>query len=150
MAETKKQTGKSNGSSNTSSRAKAAETRAKNKAEREKHKEEILRKSRIHDEIWSVVFIAIGVFLAISLQTEATGIVGSLIKSFLMGIFGIVAYILPYYLIIYGILLFAKQTAHIGTRSAICLITIFLMAAVIIAISIRADQKLKAEYALKK
>ncbi len=137
MAETKKKTtGKTSGAKNTSttakasSKSKAAETRAKNKAEREKHKEEILRKSRIHDEIWAVVLIALGVFLAVSIQTSATGIFGAVLKSFLMGMFGIIAYVLPYYLILYGILLFAKQASHIGTRSVICLILIFLMVAV--------------------
>ena len=138
MAETKKKTtGKSTGAKNTSaatksnSKSKAAETRAKNKAEREKHKEEILRKSRIHDEIWAVVFIALGVFLVVSIQTSATGIFGAGLKAFLMGMFGVLAYILPYYLILYGILLFAKQASHIGTRSVICLILIFLMVVVI-------------------
>ncbi|MBQ2867578.1 MAG: DNA translocase FtsK, partial [Firmicutes bacterium] len=107
------------------------ETRAKNKAEREKHKEEILRKSRIHDEIWAVVLIALGVFLAVSIQTTATGIFGAALKAFLMGSFGLIAYILPYYLIVYGLLLFAKQAAHIGARSVICLILIFLMIVVV-------------------
>ena len=143
MADTKKKaTGKTAGSTNTASstktsakdskpKSKAAETRAKNKAEREKHKEEILRKSRIHDEIWAVVLIALGVFLAVSIQTTATGIFGAALKSFLMGSFGLIAYILPYYLIVYGLLLFAKQAAHIGTRSAVCLILIFLMIVVV-------------------
>ncbi|MBO5666982.1 MAG: DNA translocase FtsK [Firmicutes bacterium] len=144
MADTKKKTtGKTTGSKNTTTssakttaktskpKSKAAETRAKNKAEREKHKEEILRKSRIHDEIWAVVLIALGVFLAVSIQTAATGIFGAALKSFLMGSFGLVAHMLPYYLILYGILLFAKQAAHIGTRSAVCLILIFLMIVVI-------------------
>ena len=143
MAETKKKTtGKSTSSQNTTSSAKstantakpkskAAETRAKNKAEREKHKEEILRKSRIHDEIWAVVMIALGVFLAVSIQTTATGIFGAALKSVLMGSFGLIAHILPYYLILYGLLLFAKQASHIGARSAICLILIFLMIVVV-------------------
>ena len=144
MADTKKKTtGKTTGSKNTTAsltktttstskpKSKAAETRAKNKAEREKHKEEILRKSRIHDEIWAVVLIALGVFLAVSIQTTATGIFGAVLKSVLMGSFGLIAYILPYYLIVYGLLLFAKQAAHIGARSAICLILIFLMIVVI-------------------
>ena len=142
MAETKKKTG-TTGSKNTKkstpqskaaetrAKNKAAETRAKNKAEREKHKEEILRKSRIHDEIWAVILIALGTFLAISIQTSATGVFGAALKNFLMGNFGIVAHILPYYLIIYGILLFAKQASHIGARSVICLVLIFLMIVVI-------------------
>ncbi len=124
MSEPKKKTARSAGTS-------SAASKAKKKAASARQKEEILRQSRLHDEIWSMIFIACGVFLAIAVQTSAAGIIGAAIKSFLMGMFGIVAYILPYYLIVYGILLFARQAAHIGLRSGICLALIFLMASVI-------------------
>lgn len=83
--------------------------------------------SRLKDEIWAIIIIAIGAFLVVSLQTNASGQFGKAISSLLMGSFGIVAYILPYYLIIYGLLLFAKRTAHISGRSISFLILIFLM-----------------------
>ncbi|WP_227016668.1 FtsK/SpoIIIE family DNA translocase [Sinanaerobacter chloroacetimidivorans] len=82
---------------------------------------------RLEDEIWAIVIIALGIFLVVSLQTEAAGKFGVAISILLKGSFGMVAYILPYYLILYGILLFTKRTAHISGRSIAFLFLIFLM-----------------------
>ncbi|GAB1475315.1 DNA translocase FtsK [Bacillota bacterium] len=86
---------------------------------------------RLKDEIWAVIIIAAGVFLAISLQTEATGELGRIISNILRGLFAAVAFALPYYLILYGLLLIIKRVAHMGLRAVICLTLIFLMAAVL-------------------
>ncbi len=137
MAEQKKTTGRSSGSSNKStarsgsrsagsSRAKSSRG-AKNKEELEK----LAAKKRLRDEIWSIVLIALGAFLVVSLQTEAAGQFGHAIQLMLKGCFGFVAYILPYYLILYGILLFTKHMTHIGTRSAVCLLLVFLMVTIV-------------------
>ncbi|MEL7655955.1 MAG: DNA translocase FtsK 4TM domain-containing protein, partial [Bacillota bacterium] len=83
--------------------------------------------SRLKDEIWAIIILAIGAFLVISLQTEAAGQLGIIIKMVLTGCFGIIALVLPYYLILYGLLLFAKRTAHISGRSVFFLFLIFLM-----------------------
>lgn len=87
--------------------------------------------SRLKDEIWAIVILAIGIFLVVSLQTEATGQFGHIISKLLLGSFGIIAHALPYYLILYGLLLFAKRTAHISGRSIIFLFLIFLMVTLI-------------------
>lgn len=83
--------------------------------------------SRLKDEIWAIVILALGTFLVISLQTEAAGQFGIFISRLLKGCFGMAAYVLPYYLILYGLLLFAKRTAHISGRSIAFLFLIFLM-----------------------
>jgi len=83
--------------------------------------------NRLKDEISSIIILAIGAFLVVSLQTEAAGQFGVAISILLKGCFGMAAYILPYYLIIYGLLLFAKRTAHISGRSVLFLLLIFLM-----------------------
>ncbi len=83
--------------------------------------------SRLKDEIWAIVILALGTFLVVSLQTEAAGQFGHIIQKFLKGSFGLIAYVLPYYLILYGLLLFAKRTAHISGRSLVFLFLIFLM-----------------------
>ncbi len=77
------------------------------------------------------MILAVGVFLVVSLQTEAAGELGHVISRFLKGSFGFIAYILPYYLILYGLLLFAKRTAHISGRSIVFLFLIFLMVTLI-------------------
>lgn len=122
MGETKKKPGRPPGSKN------------KNKVSEEEQlrlQEELKKKKRIQDEIWAIVLIAVGVFLVISLQTEAAGQIGHGISLFFKGLFGLLAYVLPYYLILYGVLLFAKQTAHIGHRSVVLLAVIFLLACVL-------------------
>ena len=83
--------------------------------------------NRLKDEIWSIVIMALGIFLVVSLQSKAAGQFGIAISYLLMGCFGIVAYILPYYLLVYGFLLFTKRTAHISGRSVTFLFLVFLM-----------------------
>ncbi len=104
------------------------EQKAKIKEEAERRQAEIARKKEIHDEITSIIIIAIGVFLAVSLHTHSTGQVGVVIQEVLMGLFGKVAYAFPYYLIIYGILNFAQKTSYISWRSVLfCTILFFLI-----------------------
>lgn len=96
---------------------------SKNKETQEKLK----AKKRLRDEIWAIVIMAIGAFLVLSLHTEATGGFGQVTSDILKGLFSSVAYILPYYLIINGILLFIKSTAHFNAKNISFLIVIFLV-----------------------
>lgn len=84
----------------------------------------------VKDEIWAVIIIALGVFLVAAFQTHAAGAVGEGLSAFFKGCLGVMAYVLPYYLIIYGILLFARKTIHIGRKSVILLFVILLTAAI--------------------
>lgn len=86
---------------------------------------------QVKDEIVAVLLIAVGVFMAVAFQTSAAGAVGMSLSRFFKGCFGFAAYILPYYFIIYGILLFAKKTIHTGIKSVILLTMIFLMISLI-------------------
>ena len=107
---------------------------SKNKAtaeQIEKEMAELKAKNRLKDEIWAIIIMAIGAFLVISLQTEAAGQFGRIISDLLKGLFAEIAYVLPYYLIVYGILLFLKRAAHINGRSVIFLFLIFLMVTII-------------------
>ena len=83
--------------------------------------------SRVKDEIWAILILAIGAFLVIALHTTAAGKIGAAVSTILFGTFGFTAFILPYYLILYGILLFAKMMAHIGGRSVVFYTLIYLM-----------------------
>lgn len=127
-SQTKKTTSKSDSSSKSARGAgKAGENKTARAAKNQENMEKLAAQKRLKDEICSVILIALGIFLVVSLQTSATGKVGDFIHSFLFGCFGFVAYVLPYYLIVYGILLFTKHTAHTGARSTLCLILMFLM-----------------------
>lgn len=98
---------------------------------REKDLDALLAKSRLKDEIWAIVILALGSFLVIALQTEAAGQFGRIISDLLKGMFALIAFALPYYLILYGLLLFLKRAAHISGRSILFLTLIFLMATVL-------------------
>ncbi len=87
--------------------------------------------NRIKDEIVSIVLIAVGIFLIIGFQTSAAGSIGMALSQFFKGLFGFAAYILPYYFIIYGVLLFMRKTIHVGLKSAVLLMIIFLMISLI-------------------
>lgn len=116
MAEKKRGPGRPPGSKNkktaqkqdSKAREKAKEIQAKRKADR-----------RVVDEIWSIIAIALGVFLIIAVFTGGAGQFGEMIGSFLKGLFGFVAYILPFYLILFGVLLFARQTASISVKTVL-------------------------------
>ena len=99
---------------------------------KEKEKQEVLqRKKRLHDEIWAIVLIAVGTFFAVSLQTQAAGELGRFVQTLLFGAFGRIAYALPYYLILYGILVFSRKASYMTVRSILCLVLLFLFASVI-------------------
>lgn len=120
MAEQKKKAGRPKGSKNKATKEKLDADLAKKQAQ-----------SRLRDEIWAIVIMAVGAFLVISLQTQATGEFGRIVSDLLKGLFAVVAYALPYYLILYGLLLFLRRAAHINGRSVLFLCLIFLMAAIL-------------------
>lgn len=86
---------------------------------------------RVKDEIVAIIIIAVGVFLAVAFHTSVAGAVGTGLSQFFKGLFGFAAYLLPYYFIVYGVLLFAKKTIHVGVKSVVLLTIIFLMISLI-------------------
>ena len=118
MADTKRKPGRPPGSKNKKNAVKTAPKAA----DREKRP----MNPQVKDEICAVVVIAVGIFLAIAFQTHAAGAVGEILSDFFKGCFGFVAYILPYYMIAYGVLLLAKKMVHIGKLSVILLCVILL------------------------
>lgn len=94
--------------------------------------EEILkRKKSIRDEITAVIVIAVGVFMAIAFQTNAAGEFGRVLSDVFKGIFGFTAYIMPYYFIIGGILIFCRKMIHVGVKSVVLTVVIYLMMAMV-------------------
>lgn len=134
MAGTKRKSGRSPGSKNTNTKGTAKRTaskgtsRASGSAGRTVAAAEPGKiNSRVRDEIVSIIIIAVGVFLIVAFQTHAAGEVGTGLSQFFKGCFGFAAYILPYYFIVYGLLLFSKKTIHVGWKSAALLLVIFFM-----------------------
>ncbi len=83
--------------------------------------------STVKNNIIGLVLFAFGLFLIFALQTTASGIIGERIGELLKGLFGFVAFLLPYLMIVYAILIFTKIASRISTRVVISLIILFLM-----------------------
>lgn len=140
MAETKRGPGRPPGSKNKSTktktdskaRAKAQEIQAKKNADK-----------RVIDEIWAIITIAIGVFLAVASFTGGAGKLGEIVVLCLKGLFGHMAYVLPFYLIVFGILLFARQTSHFSIKTILLLFVILLMLCTINSIRFIEPDKIK-------
>lgn len=82
---------------------------------------------RVVDEIWGIIFIAAGIFLFAAVQFHAAGQIGNGIGDVLRGVFGHVAFIVPWYLVVLGTLLFANKMVHISGKSAALIFVVLLM-----------------------
>ena len=130
MAEKKRGPGRPPGSKNkkTSSSSSRKKTEASPQVQQAVQKMEMRleAKAQLKDEILGIILVALGVFLIVALQTKAAGVVGESISNALKGMFGFVPFFMPYYFIVYGVLLFLKKTIHIGIKSLIYLVIIYL------------------------
>lgn len=79
------------------------------------------------DNIWGVIFVAVGIFLFAAINFNAAGAVGGYLKDFFLGTLGLVGLIIPLYLIIFGILLFMNKTVHISIWTFLTAFLVLLM-----------------------
>ncbi len=100
---------------------------AAKKTASQKEIEYMQRKCRIWDDVTSVLFIAVGIFLFFAVQLQSAGMIGEYLSNTLKGLFGFMALVLPWYLIVLGILVLLKKTAHVGKTFTALAIVIFLM-----------------------
>lgn len=129
MTEEKRKPGRPPGSKNRNSGSGAGSGKSGNRTGKNPVKPEKTIKvgSKVRDEIWAIIIIALGAFFAVAVQTNAAGACGVILKDFFLGSFGILGYVLPYYLVLYGILLFLDKAAHISGKSAVFMLLIFFM-----------------------
>ena len=120
MAQTKK---KKTTAKKKSDSAKITKARAEIKQMQEKRKAD----QRVIDVIWGVIFIAIGIFLFAAEQFHAAGNLGNTIGDALKGIFGLVGFIVPWYLVALGIMLFINKLTHISKKSFALVFIMLLM-----------------------
>lgn len=118
MAQAKNKKSKSKKATGTESRArqKAREIQEKRKADK-----------RVVDEIWAIITIAIGIFFAVSIFTSGAGQLGVILSNFMLGVFGRIAEALPFILIVFGILLFAKATSHFNLKTFLLFLLLLIM-----------------------
>ncbi len=109
------------------------EQKEKQRIAAEKKAEALKKKKKVKDEIIAVIVIAIGLFLVISMFTNTTGAVGAAVKTFLSGLLGFISYILPFFLIVYGVLVFAQRTSYVTVSSIIAMVILFVLLTCIVA-----------------
>lgn len=144
MAETKRGPGRPPGSKNKNKTSKTNTSKAKEKAQEIQAKKKADK--RVIDEIWAIIAIAIGAFLAVATFTQGAGKVGEAIGLALKGVFGLMGYVLPFYLIIFGMLLFARKTSHFSIQTIIYLFVILLMLATMNSIRFVDQEKLELSW----
>ncbi len=84
------------------------------------------RDKRNNDIIWSITMFALGIFLFFTVVMDTTGSFGMAIHDLFNGLFGMMALTLPFLLFIFAGLLLAGKLQHLGARTTICSILIFL------------------------
>ncbi len=126
MARSDKKTNRSTGKQKTSGRSASAENSDKQQQIRDLQ-DQRNRDRRILDTIWGVTLLAIGIFLVVTTQLNTTGTFGEAIHSFVFGMFGVMAYVLPYYFVVFALCLFFRKVQHISGRTAFFSVLIFLM-----------------------
>ncbi|MFZ5966531.1 MAG: DNA translocase FtsK [Bacillota bacterium] len=90
---------------------------------RSKKKENM--KSPLYKEIISLIIIAIGILILISLQSESTGELGKLVKYVLMGLLSTTSVVLPYLIILFGIFSLAGKVIFLEKKAGISLVFIY-------------------------
>ena len=79
------------------------------------------------DVIWSIILIALGVFILFTVWFDTTGVFGGKVHDVFLGLFGSVAYFLPFIFMLWGGLLLGKKMQHIGWRTTIFSFLIVIM-----------------------
>ncbi len=84
------------------------------------------RDKRNLDVIWSITLFAVGLFLFFTVVMDSTGSFGMKVHDLCLGLFGIMAYALPFLVFAFAALLMAGKLQHIGARTCIFSILIFI------------------------
>ena len=84
------------------------------------------RDRRNVDVIWSITFVAIGLFLFFTVVMDTTGSFGGHIHNFCLGLFGNMAFALPFLVFIFAIFLLAGKLQHIGWKTFLFSFLIYL------------------------
>lgn len=110
---------------------KRKKTVAKTNTKKKKKAVEVNRRKR---EAIGVFLIGLGIFIFFSIYTETTGIVGYYVHRILMGLFGIITYIMPLIVAVLGVLVIVANYKTINKSKIILSIMSFLFILCIIHI----------------
>ncbi len=124
MAEEKKKgPGRPKGSKN--KKSKSSDPKRKEIEEMQKKRES---NARLKDIIWGICYIALGALIFFAVQFHAAGEAGNIAGDILKGLFGMLGLVLPWYLIILGILMITRVFMHFSVKTLIIsLVLLFLL-----------------------
>jgi S-DNA-T family DNA segregation ATPase FtsK/SpoIIIE len=105
----------------------AAVKKKKNVSSKRKGGSDPLVSFRMHEEIKAIVLLAVGIFLAVAMFADVAGVVGGGVSYACRGALGVMAYVLPFVLILYSIAIFANKGYSISLRTHIFVIIMFFM-----------------------
>ena len=128
MAQKKRGPGRPPGSKNKNTSKPGPRTKEQHIADLQSRDEKDRRQL---DVIWSIILIALGVFLLFTILFDTTGAFGAAVHDVFLGLFGFMANILPFLFMIWGGLLLARKLQHIGGRTAFFSVMIFFMMCII-------------------
>lgn len=123
---TRKSTGKSAASNERKSRKNTSVRNEQKIAEIHRMQDERDRHKRVNDIIWGLVFIAFGAFIFAALQFRVAGEIGNAFGGIIKGLFGHVAYVLPWYMMVVGLVLIIGKAAHFSWKTSIGIFVIFI------------------------
>ncbi len=84
------------------------------------------RDKRNNDVIWSITLIAISLFLFFTVVMDTTGSFGRTVHDVCNGLFGKIAYALPFFVLLFAILLLTGKLSHINARTSVFSLLIFI------------------------
>lgn len=95
-------------SSNTEKNKKITQKKITDKKQLDKP---VKKQDPVRGELWAVITAAFGILLAFSIYSDnVVGVLGNMLKNFLLGLFGFPAYLFPVLLIFFGVFYIAKKT----------------------------------------
>ena len=97
--------------------------------QRAKLERQVSREGMISRIMLGIVFIALAAFLIVSIYTVYAGKIGAGISVGVLGLFGFMGYILPFYFIVFSLLLFINRAGELGKMLTVIMIIVFFILA---------------------
>jgi S-DNA-T family DNA segregation ATPase FtsK/SpoIIIE len=130
---TKKPNTASKGNGGGKAKANAGSRASAGKGGRPAQAKDPLQQSRLHEEIAAIILLAVALFLMFALFVSAAGAFGVYVSAFFKGVFGPMAYALPFFLLLFSILLFAKSHVARSVRTIVLSVIIFFLLILVIS-----------------
>lgn len=83
--------------------------------------------AKVKDIIWGICYIALGLIIFFAVQFHQAGEVGNTVGDILKGMLGVLGLVLPWYLVVLGILLITHVFTHFSAKTLIVSVVLMLL-----------------------